>query len=152
MMQFRKLGKDTVDLYLDYLKIAMREESHMMTAEAIDEDGIRKRIGDPFFQKTTSILAVEDGAAVGRIEFLFYGCMQDGYKMAYVDWVYVLPEHRHKGVAQALFREFEKECAAFGIDQYYLIRSEKPEADRFYRAFPGAELSREPMLRCYFTK
>ena len=151
-MLFRKLGQDTVDLYLDYLKIAMRKEPHMMTAEAIDEEGIRKRIGDPFFQKTTSILAVEDGAAVGRIEFHFYGCMQDGYKMAYVDWVYVLPEHRHKGVAQALFREFEKECAVFGIDQYYLIRSEKPEADRFYRAFPDAELSREPMLRCYFTK
>ena len=151
-MLFRKLGQDTVDLYLDYLKIAMHKEPHMMTAEDIDEEGIRKRIGDPFFQKTTSILAVEDGAAVGRIEFHFYGCMQDGYKMAYVDWVYVLPEHRHKGVAQALFREFEQECAAFGIDQYDLIRSEKPEADRFYRAFPGAELSHEPMLRHYFTK
>ena len=29
--------------------------------------------------------------------------------MAYVDWVYVLPDYRHKGVAQSLFKELEKE-------------------------------------------
>ena len=146
-MTFQKLGQDNVALYLDYLKIAMRQEPHMMTAEVFDEAGIRKRIADPFFQKTTSILALEAGAVVGRIEFHFYGCMQDGCKMAYVDWVYVLPEHRHKGIAQGLFREFEKDCAAFGIDHYYLIRSERPEADRFYHAFSGVELSNEPLLR-----
>ena len=42
---------------------------------------------------------------------------------------------------------FEEACVRFGIHQYYLIRSEKPEADRFYRAFAGAELSTEPLLR-----
>ena len=146
-MTFQKLGQDNVALYLDYLKIAMRQEPHMMTADFFDEEGIRKRIADPFFRNTTSILALEEGVVVGRIEFHFYGCMQDGCKMAYVDWVYVLPEHRHKGIAQGLFREFEKACADFGIHQYYLIRSEKPEADRFYRAFAGAELSTEPLLR-----
>ena len=72
--------------------------------------------------------------------------------MAYVDWVYVLPQYRHQGVAQALFRELEKECAAFGIDQYYLIRSERPEPDRFYRAFSDAELSTAPLLRRFFQK
>ena len=146
-MTFQKLGQDNVELYLDYLKIAMRQEPNMMTAEVFDEAGIRKRIADPFFQKTTSILALEAGAVVGRIEFHFYGCMQDGCKMAYVDWVYVLPEHRHKGIAQGLFREFEEECNVFGIDHYYLIRSERPEADRFYRAFSDVELSTEPLLR-----
>ena len=146
-MNFQKLSQNNVELYLDYLKIAMRQEPHMMTAEIFDEEGIRNRIADPFFQNTTSILALEDGLVVGRIEFHFYGCMQDGCKMAYVDWVYVLPEHRHKGVAQNLFREFEAACNAFGIHHYYLIRSERPEADRFYRAFSGVELSNEPLLR-----
>lgn len=41
-------------------------------------------------------------------------------------------------------REYE---SIFGIDQYYLIRSVKPEADRFYHGFKGAELSEEPLLR-----
>ena len=94
-MIFKKLDRETVDAYLDYLKTAM----------------------------------------------------QDGCKMAYVDWVYVLSAHRHKGVAQALFKEFEKECRDFGINHYYLIRSERPEPDRFYHAFADVELTREPLLR-----
>lgn len=138
-------------MYLDYLKIAMQAEPDQMTAETFDEAGIRKRITDPFFQRTTSLLAIENNSVIGRIEYHFYGCMQDGYKMAYVDWVYVLPGHRHKGVAQSLFKAFEEECAAFGIDQYYLIRSEKEEADRFYRAFTDAQLTTEPMLRKYIS-
>ena len=146
-MTFKILSRDNVDGYLAYLKKAMDAEPEGMTAEFFDEAGIRARVTDPFFQKTTSILAVEAGAVVGRIEFHFYGCVQDGCKMAYVDWVYVLPEHRHQGIAQGLFRSFEQECKAFGIDHYYLIRSERQEADRFYRAFSDAELSNEPLLR-----
>lgn len=150
-MIFQKLNQDTVDVYLDYLKIAMHEEPDEMMTDVLDEDGIRSRIAAPFFQKTTSILAIEDGGVIGRIEFHFYGCIQDGYKMAYVDWVYVLPKHRHRGVAQNLFKEFEKECAEFGINQYYLIRSEENESDRFYHAFSNATLSTEPILRKYIS-
>ena len=43
--------------------------------------------------------------------------------MAYVDWVYVLKAHRHKGIAQMLFAELEKDCKKHNIDQYYLIRA-----------------------------
>ena len=151
-MIYRELNQDTIDIYIDYLKIAMREEPDEMMADTLDEEGIRKRITDPFFQRTTSILAVEDGIAIGRIEFHFYGCIQDGYKMAYVDWVYVLPQYRHRGVAQSLFREFEKECVALGIHQYYLIRSQENEADRFYNAFSNAYLTTEPILRKYISE
>ncbi len=151
-MTFEKLSQANVDRYLVYLKTAMDAEPELMMADVPDEAGIRQRVTDPFYQRTTSILAMEDNAVIGRIEFHFYGVMQDGYKMAYVDWVYVLPRYRHQGVAQALFRELEKECAAFGIDQYYLIRSERPEPDRFYRAFSDTELSTAPLLRRFFQK
>ena len=150
-MIFQKLNPDTVDIYLDYLKIAMHEDPDEMMTDVLDEEGIRSRIEDPFYQKTTSILAIENDAVIGRIEFHFYGCIQDGYKMAYVDWVYVLSKYRHKGVAQSLFKEFEKECVALGINQYYLIRSEENEADRFYHAFPYATLSTEPIVRKYIS-
>ena len=72
--------------------------------------------------------------------------------MAYVDWVYVLPEYRHNGIAQQLFKEFEKDCAANKIDQYYLIRSTESGADRFYHSFENADLSDEPMLRKRITE
>ena len=149
-MEFKKLNGDTVEAYIAYLKRAMAEAPDMMTAESVDADGIRARVCDPFYQRTPSILAIHHGQVVGRIEYHFYGCLQDGYRMAYVDWLYVLREYRHQGIAQGLFRELEKTCRENGIDQYYLIRAENQEADRFYQAFPDAQLSREPILRKYF--
>lgn len=147
MVTYQKLCKETADGYIAYLRNAMEEEPEKMTADTLDEKGIRLRIEDSFYQKTDSILAVLDGTVVGRIEYHFYGCIQDGCKMAYVDWVYVLPKCRHQGIAQGLFREFEKECLSSGINQYYLIRSENENASRFYSAFSDVSLTKEPLLR-----
>lgn len=146
-MEYRKLNAETVEGYLTYLAKAIAEDPERMWVEAVDVDGIRQRVSDPFYQATTSILAVEDGRVLGRLEYHFYGCMQDGYRMAYVDWVYVLKEHRHRGIAQGLFREFEKCCCENRIDQYFLIRAENPDADRFYDAFQDAQLQDLPILR-----
>lgn len=148
-MTFERLNQSNVEEYIAYLKTAMGEEPDKMTAENVDEQGIRDRISNPFFTRTTSILAREDGNVVGRIEYHFYGCMQDGYRMAYVDWVYVLRAYRHRGIAQMLFAELEKDCAKNGIDQYYLIRARNEEADRFYGSFRGAQLQDTPLLRRY---
>ncbi len=150
-VRYEFLSRENVDLYIDYLRSAMKLEPEMMTAESADESGIRERVNSQFFMNTKSILALIGGQAIGRIEYHFYGCLQDGTRMAYVDWVYVLPGHRHMGVAQGLFREFEQQCSENHIDQYYLIRSEKPEADRFYHSFCDAELSETPLLRKYMS-
>lgn len=147
MLRIERLGESNVENYLRYLHEAMALEPQMMTAEAVDEEGIRERVRDSFYQKTTSLLAIEGDDVVGRIEYHFYGCLQDGYRMAYVDWVYVLPKARHKGVAQALFQVMREDCERNGINQYYLIRATNPEADRFYHAFEGAELQEVPLLR-----
>ena len=146
-MVFEFLSSSNGEKYIDYLKKAFSDEPDMMTAEQVDEDAVKQRLSDPFYQNTKSILAIEGANVIGRIEYHFYGCIQDGYRMAYVDWVYVLKEYRHKGVARQLFSEFEKDCRENHIDQYYLIRAENPNADRFYGSFENAELSEEPMLR-----
>ena len=147
MLRIEKLDESNVEKYINYLHKAMALEPQMMTAEKVDEEGIRERVKDAFYAKTTSLLAIEGDEVVGRIEYHFYGCLQDGYRMAYVDWVYVLPEARHKGVAQALFRQMREDCERNGINQYYLIRATNPEADRFYHAFEDAELQEVPLLR-----
>lgn len=149
MILFERLNQDNVDEYIAYLKAAMNEEPDKMTAERVDEQGIKSRISDPFFDRTSSVLAKENGKVVGRIEYHFYGCMQDGCTMAYVDWVYVLRAYRHRGIAQSLFAEFERDCVQNNIDQYYLIRATNQEADRFYKNFEGVELSDTPVLRKY---
>ena len=120
----------------------MGAEPEMMHVEAVDREGLRRRVKDPFYQNTISILAMENDQVLGRIEYHFYGCMQDGYRMAYVDWVYVLPEARHKGVAQGLFQEMEKDCRKHGINQYYLIRATNPNADNFITALKTQSLMR----------
>lgn len=148
-MKFEILNQDNIEDYIVYLKTAMSEEPDMMTAEKVDEEGIKSRISDPFFNRTTSILAKESGMVVGRIEYHFYGCMQDGARMAYVDWVYVLRAHRHKGIAQMMFREFERDCMRNNIDQYYLIRANNEAASRFYGNFEEVELNEVPILRRY---
>ena len=146
-MQIERLGEENAEAYIAYLKTAMQEEPELMVAETVDEPGIRSRLADPFYNKTTSVLARVDGKIVGRLEYHFYGCIQDGYRMAYVDWVYVLPAYRHRGIAQALFAELERDCAKHDIDQYYLIRAQNENANRFYGRFERAELSDVPILR-----
>lgn len=147
MMVFEQLSSWNVDKYILYLKKALIEEPDMLWVEQVDEAGIKARIDDPFYQNSKSILAKDGEEVVGRIEYHFYGCLQDGYRMAYVDWVYVLPAYRHKGIAQQLFKAFEMDCAANRINQYYLIRATNPGADKFYHSFENAELDDEPVLR-----
>ena len=148
-MVFEVLSIDNVDQYIDYLNIAMSEEPDLMVADEIDVQGIKNRVEDTFYNKTTSILAKVDDKVVGRIEYHFYGCMQDGCRMAYVDWVFVLKAYRHQGIAQKLFVEFEKDCLKNNINQYYLIRAKNEDADRFYSQFVDVELSDSPILRKY---
>ena len=76
-MEFKKLGGENIDSYIAYLERAMEEEPDMMTAESVEEEGIRGRIKDPFYQNSVSLLAMEDGQVLGRIEYHFYGCLQD---------------------------------------------------------------------------
>ena len=146
-MHYNYLSDQNAAQYISYLKKAIAEEPNMMWIEQVDEAAIHKRVGDPFYQNTKSILAFDGESVVGRIEYHFYGCLQDGYRMAYVDWVYVLPQYRHQGIAQQLFKEFEKDCKVNQINQYYLIRASIPGADMFYHSFENAELDDEPVLR-----
>jgi len=146
-MRFEPLTNDNVEKYITYLKKALREDPEQMWVDSVDEKEIIDRVNDPFYQNTKSILALLDDETIGRIEYHFYGCVQDGYKMAYVDWVYVLKGHRNKGVAKALFHEFEKDCQKHKINQYFLIRASNDSANHFYSRFENADLSDVPMLR-----
>lgn len=146
-MKFEKLSTANIEQYIEYLKLALSEEPDKMTAEEVEVDKLKERILDPFYMKTISILAFDEDKVVGRIEFHFYGCMQDGCRMAYVDWVYVLKAYRHQGIAQRLFQEFEQECYANNIDQYYLITAKNEEASRFYSAFDNVKIESSPILR-----
>ncbi len=151
-LEFTLLNNDTVDIYIEYLKLAILEEPEFMCIEKVEEDIIRSRIKGDYFNNSKSILAISDGKVIGRIEFHFYGCIQNGYKMAYVNWVYVLKKFRNKGVGHLLFNEFEKECVKNDINQYYLIRAENDYANKFYKNFDNVKFTSEPILRKILKK
>ena len=134
-MKFELLTNLNVDLYIEYLEKALVEDPDEMCIESVNKIEIRNRLNDSFYQNTKSILAIDNNKVIGRIEYHFYGCIQDGYKMAYVDWVYVLKEHRNKGVAKSLFAEFEKDCKQNKINQYFLIRANNENVKQFYNSF-----------------
>lgn len=141
------LDKNNIDKYIAYLEIALSEEPNMMTIDELDIQSIKERMHDPFYANTISLLALEKDTVVGRLEYHFYGCIQDGYRMAYIDWLYVLKEYRHNGIAQMLFKAFEKQCVKNNINQYFLIEAKNENAKRFYQKFSDVELRNEMVLR-----
>lgn len=148
-MRYEKLSLDNVDKFIEYLTRAMKEEPGELTFDSIDEKDIKRQLKDSFYQTSNNILAIDDNNVVGRIEYHFYGCLPSGYRMAYVDWVYVLPCERHNGVGQKLFSLFEDDCIENGINQYRLLRLTNPNANRFYSSFKNVELLEYPALDKY---
>lgn len=146
-MHIEKLCEENVYLYLEYLRNAFIDEPDMMTTDCIDEQAIITRVYKNADQQSVSLLAMEGETVVGRLEYHFYSCMQDGYKMAYVNWVYVLKNHRKRGIARLLFETFEKECAANDVDEYFLIQAQNESARKFYHSFTEASSTNERILR-----
>lgn len=151
-MKIEKLNNRMTSMYINYLKIAFMLEPEWMCIDEINEDEIKKRLFDSYNINTTSLVAIIDDKIVGRLEYHFYNCLQDGYKMAYVNWLYVLPDYRHQEIAQKLFKKFEDECRCHGVDEYFLLRSKNDNANRFYNAFSDAVLIEAPILRKILTK
>ena len=143
---FEKLNKDNFNKYFDYLSLATRLELELMCSYDINKEELFKRLDDELTKRSTSILAIDEDKVVGRIEYHFYSCFQDGYRICYVDWVYVLPENRNKGIAKKLFDEMAKDCIKNNIDEFRLIRATNKDANDFYQSFKSAKICEIPFF------
>jgi acetyltransferase, GNAT family len=137
-MKIKKLTEENIRDYIEYLKIARSLEPSLMMTDAVDDEDIIKRLSKDNDRLCKSLLAYEDDKVIGRLEYHFYTCLQDNYRMCYVDWVYTLPSFRCKGVAKSLFKELEKICLENNINQYFLIQADNDSATQFYASFHGA--------------
>ena len=146
-MKIEKLTKDNVIDYIDYLHIALSMEPEMMTTDTVDEKNIIEALSNHSNELCQSLLAYHGNKVVGRLEYHFYTCLQDQYKMCYVDWVYTLPNYRRKGVAQRLFQKLERICLENNINQYFLIQADNPSATAFYQSFDEASSANHTILR-----
>ena len=143
---FEKLNKDNFNMYYDYLSLASKLEPELMCSSDINKEELYERLDDELAKRSTSILAMYESKVVGRIEYHFYSCFQDGYRICYVDWLYVLPENRSKGVAKNLFNEMTKDCVKNNIDEIRLIRATNKNANGFYESFKSAKICEMPFF------
>lgn len=79
---FEKLNKDNFSKYYDYLSLATRLEPELMCTSDINKEELLERLDDELTKRSTSILAIDEDKVVGRIEYHFYSCFQDGYRYA----------------------------------------------------------------------
>ncbi len=102
-----------------------------MCSSDTNKEDLCKILDNELTKRSTSILAMHEDKVVRRIEYHFYSCFQDGYRICYVDWVYVLPDNRNKGIAKKLFDEMTKDCGKNNIDEFRLIRTTNKNANDF---------------------
>ena len=101
---------------------------------------VRDSFSDPAFADSLSFLAYLDGKAVGRIDACLIRSRFDGSTKAYLDWICVLKDYRHRGVAQALLARLREELKTLGIETLIALTASNEEAQRFYKAIPHSEM------------
>ncbi|MBR6321670.1 MAG: GNAT family N-acetyltransferase [Lachnospiraceae bacterium] len=95
---------------------------------------------DRRFDNTISLLAYAEGRVVGRIDAVLLPTRFDGSVKAYLDWICVVKNARHRGVGQALLGELKIRLKALGIDTLIALTASNDEAQRFYKSIPGSEM------------
>lgn len=123
----------------------LREEESFWGWE-IDEaymKSVTRSFDDPAFTGSVSLLAYVDGRVVGRIDSSLIASRFDGSVKAYLDWICVVKSCRHMGVAQRLMSSLREELKARGVNTLVGLIAANEEAQRFYRALPGAMIRDE---------
>lgn len=150
-MHITALSELTLDKLVLFEKRARLSEPDIF-AQGFDEvafrNGTLAALKNPIFSSARCLICINDnGDIVGRIDFSILPSFAfAGDLRAYVDWVYVLKAFRHKGIAQALFEKMEEVLTALGVHEYFLVAAENEEAQRFYNAFPKAQIQKRDIL------
>ncbi len=103
----------------------------------IDEayiQAVNNSFQDEKFRNSLSLLAYENSRVIGRIDSSLITSHFDGSTKAYLDWICVLKNQRHNGVAQALMHELRTRLREeYHVDTLIGLIAGNPEAQRFYR-------------------
>ncbi len=78
------------------------------------------------------ILCLYHHEIIGRVDLMIEQSFMDFKRIGYVDWVYVLPRYREKGLGRKLFAEAEKYFTSQDCDLYYLFVAKNKQAQMFY--------------------
>ncbi|MCL2528397.1 MAG: GNAT family N-acetyltransferase [Defluviitaleaceae bacterium] len=153
-MEAELLSMENINLLVQMEQRARFSEPDIFV-EGFDADVFRSDTEDalqnPLFATARCIMCIdEDGHAIGRIDFAIVPSFSfGGNTQVYVDWVYVLKDNRHKGVAQFLFSQMSAFIKASGVKEYFLLMADNDEAQSFYRSIESGEMQNYDVLRKY---
>ena len=138
-MEIRRYTKDLIKDVIEFEK-ELRVQEDDWGWEINDEyiKSVTNSFDNIAFSDSISFLAYIDGKVVGRIDSSLINSYFDGSTKAYLDWICVLKNSRHKGVAQALMNELRGELKNLGIDTLIGLIAGNDEAQSFYKALPDS--------------
>ena len=143
-MIIRAYTKELIPDVLDFER-RLREEENFWGWE-IDEayiESVARSFDDPAFDRCVSLLAYAQESVVGRIDANLIYSRFDGSVKAYLDWICVVKSSRHQGAAQARMNALREELKRRGVKTLVGLIAANEEAQRFYRALPGAMIRDE---------
>ena len=146
MISIEQFTRDRIDGVMEFEQELRRQEPGTFFMDAGEEYRklLEKSFCDDRFANALSLLAYEDGRVIGRIDASIIAARSDGgCTCAYLDWICVLKEERHRQVGQLLLRELRRELKARGMETLIAIMAHNPDSLRFYRAVENASIHDE---------
>lgn len=146
MISVEPFTRDKIGAVLEFEAQLRRQEPDTFFMDAGED--YRKRLEASFedsrFANAVSLLAWENGRVIGRTDAVILAARSDaGCGCAYLDWICVLKEERHRQAAQLLLGELRRELKRRGVQTLIAIMAHNPEAERFYRAVENASIHDE---------
>ncbi len=138
-MEIKRFTKNRIDDVIQF-ELALRKDENFWTPD-IDDNylmDIRNSFEDQKFRNSVSLLAYINGIVVGRIDSALICSHFDGSVKAYLDWICVLKDFRHKKIAQSLLAELRKVLKnEYKVDTLIALIADNYDAQKFYRSIEG---------------
>ena len=141
--KIKKLEKEDVQKVIAFERELRRQEpdTYYWEPDLTYEKRLEQSFDDPRFRTAISLLALKDGQVIGRIDASLISSRSDASCFsAYLDWICVLKNERHKKVAQALLRALKAECKEQGAGLLIALMADNREAQSFYRKVEDASI------------
>ena len=143
MLEIKKLEREDVQKVIAFERELRRQEpdTYYWEPDETYEKRLVQSFDDPRFRTALSLIALKDDRVIGRIDASLISSRSDASCFsAYLDWICVLKNERHKKVAQALLRALKAECREQGAGLLIALMADNREAQSFYRKVEDASI------------
>ena len=143
MFEIKRFEKEDIRSVMEFERELRRQEpdTYYWLPDETYERHLENSFEDPRFNTAISYIAVKDNSVIGRIDASLISSRSDASCCsAYLDWICVLKNERHRKVAQALLEAVRTECRKQGVTVLIALMAENEEAQRFYKNTDDASI------------